>query len=166
MYLSAIFGESAGGASVGFHMVSKMSKGLFHKAIMMSGTAYSPWAVSAVKDWTYRVAKKLGWNGEGGDKACLAVYQKASSDAISKLQEPSLTLDDRKKYILFPFGPVIEPYEGEQCFLPKDPKDMLANAWSKDIPLMIGTCSDEGLLFYRSELFSWMKKISIQNIIN
>lgn len=122
---------------------------------MMSGTAYSPWALSPVKDWTYRISKKLGWNGEGGDKACFAVLQSASAGSIAKAQEPSITLDDRKKYILFPLGPIVEPYEGAQCFLPKDPKDMLSNAWSKDIPLMIGTCSEEGLLLYRSEYLSF-----------
>lgn len=122
---------------------------------MMSGSAYSPWAVSPVKDWTHRIAMKLGWNGEGGDKACFAVLQKASADSIAKFQEPSITLDDRKKYVLFPFGPIVEPYEGAQCFLPTNPKEMLSNAWSKDIPLIIGTCSEEGLLFYRSEYFSF-----------
>lgn len=93
----AIFGESAGSASVSYHLVSDMSKGLFHKAIMMSGTSYAPWALSPVKDWTQRLAKKLGWNGEGGEKACLNVLQRAPHDAIIKVQESTLTLEDRKK---------------------------------------------------------------------
>lgn len=149
---SAIFGESAGGASVSFHTVSDLSKGLFNKAIIMSGTHYAPWAISPIEDWSYRLAKKLGWNGEGGDKACLNVLQRASNDAIIKVQESTLTLDDRKRYVLFPFGPVVEPYESTQCFLKKDPKELIANAWSKDIPIMVGTCSDEGLLFYKSKM--------------
>lgn len=86
-----LFGESAGSASVSFHMVSDMSKGLFHKVIMMSGTAYAPWALSPVNDWTYRIAKKLGWNGEGGDKACFDVIRGASYDHIIKVQESILT---------------------------------------------------------------------------
>jgi carboxylesterase type B len=40
-----IFGGSAGGASVGFHMLSPMSKGLFHKAILQSGTPVCRWAI-------------------------------------------------------------------------------------------------------------------------
>lgn len=127
-----------------------MSAGLFHKAILMSGTAYSHWALSPVKDWTQRIAKKLGWNGEGGDKACLDVLQRAPHDAIIKVQESCLTLEDRKKFVLFPFGPVVEPYESTQCFLKKDPKELAATAWSKHIPLIVGTCSEEGLLFYKS----------------
>lgn len=39
-----IFGESAGGASVHYHMLSPISAGLFHRAIAMSGTALCVWA--------------------------------------------------------------------------------------------------------------------------
>lgn len=160
---AALFGESAGSASVSMHMISDMSKGLFHKAIMMSGTVYAPWALSPVKDWTQRIAKKLGWNGEGGEKACLNVLQRASHDAIIKVQESTLTLEDRKRYTLFPFGPLVEPYESSQCFLKKDPKELSATAWSKNIPLIVGTCSDEGLLFYKSILLTF--PYSIKNNI-
>lgn len=145
----ALFGESAGGASVSFHAISNMSKGLFEKAICMSGTATAPWALSPIKDWTYRLARKLGWNGDGGDKACLDVLQLAHSDAIIKAQDALLTTDDRKKHVLFPFGAVIEPFKSAQCFLAKEPKQLMENAWSKNVPMIIGCCSDEGLLFHR-----------------
>lgn len=185
----AIFGESAGGASVHFHMMSEMSNGLFHKAIVMSGTVYSPWAVSTVNDWPQRLARKLGWNGDGGDKACLAVIQNASSDSITKSQESILTLEvsipngiavrifsmpkiylfilqDRKRYVFFTFGPVIEPYESEQCFLSKDPKLIARNnAWSKNIPMIIGGCSDEGLLFHKSELKTLSGRMKLHVLI-
>uniref|UniRef100_UPI00234BB406 carboxylesterase/lipase family protein n=3 Tax=Providencia TaxID=586 RepID=UPI00234BB406 len=39
-----LIGESAGAASVHFHMFSPLSKGLFQKAIMQSGNAFSPWS--------------------------------------------------------------------------------------------------------------------------
>lgn len=147
---TAIFGESAGSASVSMHLVSNLSKGLFHKAIMMSGTIYAPWAISPVNDWTQRIAKKLGWNGEGGEEACLNVLQRASSDAIIKVQDSTLTLEDRKRYVLFPFGPTVEPYESNHSFLTKHPKDLIDGAWSKNVPVIIGACSDEGLLLYKS----------------
>lgn len=41
-----IAGGSSGGACVGFHMLSPMSKGLFHKAILQSGTAIGRFAIS------------------------------------------------------------------------------------------------------------------------
>ncbi|XP_073975785.1 esterase FE4-like [Rhodnius prolixus] len=42
-----IMGESAGGASVYYHMISPLSQGLYHGAISQSGTAFCPWAYSA-----------------------------------------------------------------------------------------------------------------------
>lgn len=41
-----IFGGSAGAASTGLHMLSPMSKGLFHKAILQSGSPTCMWAVA------------------------------------------------------------------------------------------------------------------------
>lgn len=151
MYFIVLFGESAGAASISMHLISDLSKGLFHKAFVMSGTAFVPWAISPVKDWTQRIAKKIGWNGEGGDKACLNVLQKASQNAIIKAQEEALTPEDRKRLVLFPFSPVVEPYESSQCFLSKDPLELFKSAWSKDIPVIVGNCSDEGLLLYKRE---------------
>lgn len=40
-----IAGGSSGSACVGFHMLSPLSKGLFHKAILQSGTPVCRWAV-------------------------------------------------------------------------------------------------------------------------
>lgn len=43
-----IFGGSVGAASVGFHLLSPMSKGLFHKAILQSGVPVCEWAVNPI----------------------------------------------------------------------------------------------------------------------
>lgn len=42
-----IFGESAGGASVHYLILSDLAKGLFHKAITQSGSALNPWAIES-----------------------------------------------------------------------------------------------------------------------
>lgn len=132
------------------HMVSELSKGLFHKAIMISGNFYMPWVISPITNWTQRVAEKLGWNGHGGDGACLNVLQKASHHAIIKAQDSILTWDERSHYTYFPFSPVIEPYQSENSFLCTDPKELIDVAWAKDMPTIIGYCSEEGLLPYKS----------------
>lgn len=170
---SALFGESAGGVSVHLHMVSEMSAGLFHKAIVMSGSIYVPWAVTHIKDWAHRLANALGWNGEGGDRAIYDLLMKTSSENITKAQDKILTLEvgvnytlltiefqlysfnfssieqDRKEYRLIVFGPSVEPYVGEQSFLTQNPKILIRNCWSRNIPLVMGFCSEEGLLFYK-----------------
>ena len=58
-----IFGESAGGSSVGLHMLSPLSEGLFHKAIAISGVDFSPFAVETrlrAVHHTRKLATRLG----------------------------------------------------------------------------------------------------------
>ncbi|XP_063600828.1 juvenile hormone esterase-like [Penaeus indicus] len=52
-----LFGESAGAASVHFHVLSPMSSGLFRRAILQSGTSLCPWATA---ENHRQVAAKIG----------------------------------------------------------------------------------------------------------
>lgn len=54
-----IFGESAGGASGTYHMMSPLSKGYFQKTISQSGTNLAAWAAPAQKDIAVNRAKTL-----------------------------------------------------------------------------------------------------------
>lgn len=56
-----IFGNSAGGASVQFHMLSPESEGLFNAAIMQSGCVLNPWVISKnPKEMAFRYGKSIG----------------------------------------------------------------------------------------------------------
>ncbi|XP_038219763.1 esterase FE4-like [Zerene cesonia] len=56
-----IFGESAGAASVSAHLVSPMTKGLFKRAIMQSGTSLCPWVQTyGARDRAILLARELG----------------------------------------------------------------------------------------------------------
>lgn len=48
-----IFGLSAGSAAVQYLLLSPLSKGLFHKAIMQSGSAFNLWASGHQKNDVY-----------------------------------------------------------------------------------------------------------------
>nr|CAD7414592.1 unnamed protein product [Timema poppensis] len=64
-----IFGESAGGGSVHHLILSPLTKGLFHKAIPMSGSAFCPWAVidgTVLKQRTLRLGQGLGFKDVNG----------------------------------------------------------------------------------------------------
>ena len=55
-----IFGESAGAGSVGLHLFSPDSDGLFQRAIMQSGAAPAPWAfidIEEAKERAYKLAE-------------------------------------------------------------------------------------------------------------
>ncbi|KAJ9593458.1 hypothetical protein L9F63_014987, partial [Diploptera punctata] len=52
-----IFGESAGAASVHYHLLSPLSKGLFRFAISESGSALSPWALQSPESCVARAGR-------------------------------------------------------------------------------------------------------------
>ena len=68
-----LFGESAGGMSVCFHLVFPQSEGLFHKAIAQLGSPFSSWVKS---DKHPAVYKRKVVQAMGGDP-------KASSMSMS-----------------------------------------------------------------------------------
>ena len=57
------FSESAGSASVGFHLLSPLSRDLFTRAILQSASALNPWALVTKKEAkkrALRLASKFG----------------------------------------------------------------------------------------------------------
>ena len=86
-----LFGESAGGCSVHHHMIAEKSKGLFHKAIPMSGCALNNWSVIPRLNWAERLATYLGWNGKGGEAGILEFLQGADPVKIVEAQDRLIT---------------------------------------------------------------------------
>ncbi|KAG8290163.1 hypothetical protein J6590_088955 [Homalodisca vitripennis] len=77
-----IFGISAGGASVAYHLISPSSRGLFHKAIIQSGFSLNPWTLQEnPRSHALMVSKKLGCKSED-PKEVLRTLQSASADDI------------------------------------------------------------------------------------
>lgn len=143
-----LFGESAGGASTHLCMLNEKSKGLLHKAIVMSGSVLCPWVLPSPNQWAYRLAKSLGYLGKNNSKDILEFLQEISAPDIQKAVPTILNKQEKHDRVLFAFGPVIEPYKTEDSVLTEDPYERLRETWSNEIPLMIGGTSFEGLLFY------------------
>ncbi|KAJ2942550.1 hypothetical protein O0L34_g2019 [Tuta absoluta] len=81
-----IFGESAGGASVHYHMLSETSAGLFHRGISQSGTAMVPWAEAppgeALRN-AFRLAKLLDCPQAPSERMINCLRTKDSYDIIN-----------------------------------------------------------------------------------
>lgn len=144
-----VFGNSSGAISVDLHMLSDHSNGLFHRAIIQSGFAHPECSTSPKNDWTQRLAKVLGWSGEGGDDSLYNFLCAADADDIVKHQYAILT-NEEYLYSVLPFGPAMEAYVGDQCFLIKHPLELMKNPWSKNVPLIIGGNSDEMIMLNRA----------------
>lgn len=136
-----IFGESAGGASVHFHMLSRSSEGLFHKAISESGTALVPWAEAppgeALKN-AYKLAKFLNCPQAPSDRMLDCLRSKDSYDIINT--EFRFYSWDYEP--MTPFKAVVEPdYPG--AFLTRNPRKVPETS---SVPWMTGLNKDEGCL--------------------
>ena len=96
-----IFGESAGGASVTYHMLSPKSKGLFHKGIAQSGTYFNPWAQPAHKGVPAQRAKKMaeivGCPSDGDwPKMLECLRQKPVDDIVATVYDLFVSFFDGK----------------------------------------------------------------------
>lgn len=129
-------------------MCSPLAKGLFHKAILTSGTILCPWAFSPLENLPYRLAKACGYEGTDAtqEKEILAYLQKLPAEDLLKpyLNNKEECMND----FLFTFGPNLEAYETDSCVIPNEPADLLENAWGNQIPIMMSGTSFEGLLMF------------------
>jgi len=142
-----VFGESAGAGSVHLHMLSDLSKGLFDKAIIQSGSALAPWCNIPRNNWPERIAKKLGWDGVGGSTKLVEFLRNATVEELISGQEIR-TIEEKRDWLYLEWGPCVEPYVSEQCFLSTSPFDLYKSAWANDIALIIGGTTEEGLVVY------------------
>ncbi|VDO10635.1 unnamed protein product [Rodentolepis nana] len=138
-----IMGESAGAASVAIHIVSPKVKykGLFSKAIIISGSDMAPWASLAYKDnksdnLTAKLASVLGCthNATSGNDAGVCLKNASSSDLMDAVEKIE------KEYEREIWTPVID--EKEELLLRK-PFPHLPSVKPSSIPLLIGVMESE-----------------------
>lgn len=152
-----LFGESAGGASVHLHMLSPQSRGLVHKAIALSGSAFNPWALSKdVKKVSQKFVKSLGCPNDG--ELLLECLHNADAGEMVKLQqvlqEPTVQND-----LLIP---TVEEVITEDTFLAEYPVDIVNSGRGAKIPLILGVNSGEGGLITARKFY----KVNGQKIFN
>uniref|UniRef100_A0A8C8YMX4 Carboxylic ester hydrolase n=1 Tax=Prolemur simus TaxID=1328070 RepID=A0A8C8YMX4_PROSS len=116
-----IFGESAGGISVSSHVLSPMSQGLFHGAIMESGVALLPASSCPVP---LQMVANLS--------ACDRVDSKALVDCLRGKSEEEILATNK-----------IIPGVVDGAFLPRHPQELLASADFQPVPSIIGINNDE-----------------------
>lgn len=162
-----LFGHSAGGGSVSWHCVSERSKGLFHRAIIMSGCVLNPWAFTPHRDWAQRLAKACGYEGNQEDeKDVLEYLQSVDPSKMVQVQRTILRPEEFGK-IIFAFAPHTEPYISSNTFISRRPIDLVGSAWSNDIDILIGGTTDEGLLYleYLKDMPNLLPSLKLENLL-
>jgi para-nitrobenzyl esterase len=129
-----IFGQSGGGLKISTLLAMPPAKGLFHKAIIESGSALKGIPREEANKTTERILAKLG-------------LQTSQVDELQKLPVDRLlsAIDNRGSApgtAPFNLAPVVDGRA-----LPRDPFDPSAPDISADVPLIIGSVNTEGTFF-------------------
>ena len=132
-----IFGESGGGGKVGTLMCMPKARGLFHKAIIMSGTILNVNNRDMTQQLGKAVLKELGISEKNVDKIKDIPYQQLY-DAGQRAMAASIGTRKPGTPMMWGFGPTPD---GEtllqQPFQPTFPE------FSTNIPVLIGTTFNE-----------------------
>ncbi|XP_076286453.1 venom carboxylesterase-6-like [Lasioglossum baleicum] len=164
-----IFGESAGGASVGFHTLSEKSRGLFRRSISMSGTPLCQWAYHTPQS-AYHSAHELG--------RLLNKLEITKEDLLKQLQqtpaEALVTVSMKVNLDALPFRPTIEDPNvatDNSAFLTECPIQKYLTGDFTPHPMMMGRTHDEALFFldeyvgspsnHAASMAMWMSQLTV-----
>ena len=132
-----IFGESGGGGKVGTLMCMPKARGLFHKAIIMSGTILNVNNHDMTQQLGKAVLKELGISEQDVDRIKNVSYQQLY-DAGQRAMAASIGTRKPGTPMMWGFGPTPDGVTLlQQPFQPTFPE------FSADIPVMIGTTFNE-----------------------
>ena len=132
-----VFGESAGGISTCFHLVSPLSEGLFSSAILESGPCDQAKSKVDGEAQGADLVAALGCDTEADVLACLR--EKTPADVAQAMPEGPFLFDGEGA----DWFPVIDGYN-----LPEDPPTMLANGEFAKVPVIVGANADEATIFF------------------
>ncbi|XP_070551708.1 acetylcholinesterase-like [Ptychodera flava] len=142
-----IFGESAGAISVDLLLFSPLAEGLFHRAIMQSGTATTPSIPLTDKALHNKIAhglgKVLGCEKETSEELVKCLRTVQAEDFIDPSHPSTNIISDAigEQLEEGPFAPFVDG-----TVLPENPKDVVAEGrFSRtSIDLLMGANADEG----------------------
>ncbi len=134
-----IFGQSAGGMSIGCQLAMPGSKGLFHKAILQSGAASNV----ILPDAANRVAEIFLDTIGVKSSDIKALYARTARQMIDGQEKFALRTRSEKLNINYmPFQPVIDG-----VVIPVHPLQAVKEGASSDVPIIVGSTLNEWELF-------------------
>lgn len=134
-----IFGQSGGGGKVSTLLATPSARGLFHKAIVQSGSMLRTMSQKYSRRIAAATIAELGIDAAHIDSLQHMPYDvllAAGNKAVEKIRQEA-TADGFASFI-FGWAPTVD---GD--VLPAQPFDPAAPAQSRDIPMMIGTTQHE-----------------------
>lgn len=149
-----IFGESAGSASVSYHLLSRQSAGLFRAAIQESGSALSAWAYQRdQRYYTFKTASFIDPNFvSNSSEDLLDFLLKASASDIRAASQQIVDLEtpaNRQIQNGFYYSPVLEP-DHDDAFITKSMYESFVSGDFNKVTTIIGMNAEEGMMEYNA----------------
>ncbi|XP_047108420.1 esterase FE4-like isoform X3 [Schistocerca piceifrons] len=201
-----VFGESSGGASVHYLILSPLAKGdttlddlcvggdemvmrttqhpvhkwrksltrpesklgplhdLFQRAIAQSGTALIPGSFSRFsKERTFRLGEVLGCK-TNDSQVLLNFFLGLPVKKLIEAQNMALSDEEKRRDVLFPFVPCVEPkIAGYNAVLPDEPKILIKRCSFSEVPFIVGLNSHEGIAFAKDVIQNVKVREEIEN---
>ncbi|EFA04389.1 hypothetical protein TcasGA2_TC014687 [Tribolium castaneum] len=135
-----LFGYSAGSWSITLHLVSPMSSGLFHKAIIGSGSVLGQWKLPRNQLELAKKQARLVGCPVLNPKDMIACLKSIPAEVLGN------SLDGFDEFSYDPvivWYPVIEDGFGQERFLTEDPIKMFERGDFQKVPIVIGVTKDE-----------------------
>eukprot|EP01065_Artemidia_motanka_P053040 TRINITY_DN9745_c0_g1_i1.p1 TRINITY_DN9745_c0_g1~~TRINITY_DN9745_c0_g1_i1.p1 ORF type:complete len:587 (+),score=202.29 TRINITY_DN9745_c0_g1_i1:96-1763(+) len=158
-----IWGESAGAMSVGLHLVSPPSWGLFHRAIMESNVAGFQYQNSWVQQETFgKKFAKLA-NCSSSDLPCLKALagqsavsfgEKASGSVGTSIIDRILEGGRVEDAFAMQWAPVVDGHD-----IPDQPLKLWKEGKFAKVPVLAGTNQDEGATFIYAGVKDWLPEL-------
>ena len=148
-----IFGHSGGGGKVSTLLAMPTAKGLFHRAIIMSGSVIRLIDRERAAKLADAVLAELGLTKAPLGELQAIPFQRliaAIAPAQKRLGPTAMPLLDR-----YDFGPVVDG-----SLLPGQPFDPRAPGFSRDIPVMVGDTKDESAIFLAPDDKVWLRTLT------
>ena len=144
-----LFGESAGSLSVAFHLLSPLSKGLFHRAILQSGTAIAPsWGkLSPEYALMYSDMFSKALSCDQDEETLLCLQDQDILDILALTDMTDGSINDAWQPVP-DIGFISDP------FLPGDPEKLMESGqFNTEVEVILGTNLDEGIFMLLNVLF-------------
>ncbi len=161
-----IMGQQAGGASVHYHMLSPLSRNLFHQAVSMSGSALCWWAsLKRPLEKAKKLARLTKCPYKKQDNFDTPEEKKKMVECLkSKTMEELMNTHpnfyewrhlEQCQEPMTAWSPRVDP-ESPMPFMPSEPIDLLKEGSYTHVPWITGITDDEGA-FKASALMHDMK---------
>ncbi|KAF5277168.1 hypothetical protein FQR65_LT03874 [Abscondita terminalis] len=138
-----IAGCSAGAMSVSLHLVSPLSKDLFDKAIIMSGSSFGTIPVPANQMELAKKQAQLLSCPEDTSANIIKCLKSKSADELSNSY--SLFKDENAIDACLTWLPVVENDFGQPRFLPSHPIESVLSDHFEKVPVLTGVTTDESV---------------------